>query len=129
MDDKSVYDQLRNTIYTSLIALIPNIVYVFVFCCRNQVKDCLIEVGTIFPTTVLIATATWEVLDVSWFSKDKTDYKAEGRAEGREETIEELLGILEKEDTEGMTLSELIAVYRGRVANRVANPNSDSESG
>lgn len=90
MDDnsKTVYEQLRNTIWTSFITLIPNVAYLIAFCCEDEVKDCLIGIGTIFPTTVAIATVTWEVLDVAWFSKDKVDYKAEGKVEGVTKTVE-----------------------------------------
>ena len=89
MDDnsKTVYEKLRDTIWTSFITLIPNIVYLIFFCCADEIKDCITEIGTIFPTTVAIATVTWEVLDVAWFSKDKVDYKAEGRAEERNRII------------------------------------------
>ena len=90
MDDnsKTVYEQLRNTIWTSFITLIPNIVYLIVFCCEDDIKGCIEDIGTIFPTTVAIATVTWEVLDVAWFSKDKVAYKAEGKAERDAEWIE-----------------------------------------
>ena len=96
-NSKTVYEQLRDTIWTSFITLIPNTAYVLFFCCEYEIKDCLTEIGTIFPTTVAIATVTWEVLDVAWFSKDKVDYKAKGRVEGRVEEQKRLLSILEKE--------------------------------
>lgn len=87
MDDnsKTVYEKLRDTIWTSVITVIPNIVYLIVFCCEDKIKDCIRDIGTIFPATVAIAAVTWEVLDVAWFSKDKTDYKAKGRVEGKAE--------------------------------------------
>lgn len=117
-NSKTVYEQLRDTIWTSFITLIPNIAYVLFYCCRYEVEKCLTEIGTIFPTTVVIAAVIWEVLDVSWFSRDKTDYKAEGRAEGkaegkaegREEITSEVLDILKRHNINGDALKEIKAL-------------------
>ena len=113
-NSKTKYEKLRNTIWTSFITLIPNVAYMSFYCCRYELKKCLIEIGTIFPTTVAIATVIWEVLDVSWFSKDKTDYKAEGRTEGevkgKKERTAEVLDILKKHNINGDALKEIEAL-------------------
>ena len=73
-------------------SFVISVVYVLIFCCKSEIKTCIIEMGTSIPLFILFSTIFVEIKDRAMLTKSKIKkLEREARREARREAQSEAL--------------------------------------
>ncbi len=99
---------VQSTALIAIASVVLAFIYTIIFCCINNIKQCIMDTATVIPLFLLIVSSI-EGGRTMWAEYRKEKFRAEGRTEGSIEQKDKTVAILKEKGVD----SDIIKLVEG----------------